>query len=635
MAIPVMKGSTVPQLNPVQVAESKAVDSSQQISSIFNDMSQFLSNRAEFEQRQKDRADMMLAMQAENEYTNKMALLNSELSQLSGENLAAHREAYKQRAWYLHDKYLESISGIKDSYIKEKSRSKINTFNTENKVRTDLAFYKNDKDLFMDAYNRNMDESVENAASYITGNLEQDSITLNNEVAKKVEEISEVGASEGWTKEHTRDEIQSRVGQLVKTSADKLATSQDFEQGGFEAYRPVLDYVKKAFDDGYLTHEQYTEISRPHEKHAVELETRMMAAEAYKKKKISGYVSVLAKNGDVNKAFLERVKGFTPNLRPEERYKFIKDMAGIAFANPNLSKEGQALVQQENDMLYTEYVVNRLGFLEDGVYRSVFNLESQNSFDINEEETLALIKEGKITRGQMFAWYHSYKRALMQESVLPNGEHVKSIGTQETQNKLHYAFSRINKLFAGAMQGEKYFVPRGHIASLSDVLVGISANTLAGKYQEPRKILGFIKWGIKQNQVQEIGKTMDYTYNLWEKYSDAELEGSWSSMSIEKQKEAVAYLSTNMVWMEMATNPEYKNMLSEDKSKIAKEKINLLSGYLFAELQKMNEEAERLGQFPVQTPVSPKVTREHGFPVLDLGFRPLIKTSRDFKQMGN
>lgn len=634
MSIPVMKGSTVPQLNPVQVAEGRAVDSSQQISSMFNDLSQFLSNRSEFEQRQKDRDDMMLAMQAENEYTNQMALLNGELSQKSGVALANSQEDYKKRAIALHDKYLQSISGISDSYIKEKSRAKINTFNAENKVRSELAFYKNKNEMFLDSYRRNMAEDNENAASYITGNLDYDAATLKNVVNKKINEISEVGVNQGWTQEQTRDEIQAQIGNFVKISAEKLATSQDFEQGGFEAYRPVLDYTKKAFEDGYLTHEQYAEISRPHEKHAVELETRMMAAEAYKKKKIPGYVSVLSKNGDVNKAFLERVKGFTPNLRPEERYKFIKDMAGIAFANPTLSKEGQALVQQENDMLYTEYVVNRLGFLEDGVYRSVFKLDSQNSFEIDEEETLALIKEGKITRGQMFAWYNSYKRSLSQGATLSNGEYVKTIGTQESQNKLFYAFSRINKLFAGAMQGEKYFVPRGHIASVSDVLVGIAANTLSGKYQEPRKILG-VRWGTKQNQVQEIGKIMDYTHNLWEKYSDVELESSWSSMSIEKQKEAVAYLATNMVWMNMATNPEYKNMLSEDKSKMAKEQINLLSGQLFNELQKMNEDVERLGQLPIQSPVSPKVTREYGVPVLDLGFRPLIKTSRDFKQMGN
>lgn len=634
MAIPIMKGSIVPQLNPVEVAEGRAVDASQQISSIFNDMSQFLSNRAEFEQRQKDRDDMMLAMQAENEYTNQMALLNSELSQKSGVALANSQEDYKKRAIALHDKYLQSISGISDSYIKEKSRAKINTFNTENKVRSDLAFYKNKNEMFLDSYRRNMEEDNENAASYITGNLDYDAVTLKNVVNKKINEISEVGVNQGWTKEQTRDEIQAQIGNFVKISAEKLATSQDFEQGGFEAYRPVLDYTKKAFEDGYLTHEQYAAISRPHEKHAVELETRMMAAEAYKKKKIPGYVSVLSDNGDVNKAFLERVKGFTPNLRPEERYKFIKDMAGISFANPNLSKEGQALVQQENDILYTEYVVNRLGFLQDGVYKSVFNLESQNSFDINEEETLELIKEGKITRGQVFAWYNSYKRALMQESILSNGEYVKSIGTQETQNKLHYAFSRINKLFAGALQGEKNFVPKGHIASRIDVITGIAFNALSGKYQEPRKILG-VRWGTKQNQVQEIGKMLDFTHNLWEKYSDAELEGSWSSWSIDKQKEALAYLATNMVWANMATNPDYKNMLAEDKQRIAKEQINLLSVDMFNELQKMKEEAEKVEEVPVQLPVDPKVTHEYGFPALDLGFRPVVKTSRDFKQMGN
>lgn len=632
MAIPIMKGSTVPQLNPVQVEEIKTVDSSKQIASIFSDATQFLSNRAEFEQRQQNRADMMLAMQAENEYTNKMALLNKELSQFSGENLAAHKEAYKQRAWYLHDKYLERISGIKDSYIKEKSRSKINTFNTENKVRTDLAFYKNDKDLFMDAYNRNMDESIENAASYMTGDLEQDSITLNNEVTKKVKEISEVGANEGWTKEHTRDEIQSRVGQLVKTGAENLATSQDFKQGGFEAYRPVLDYVKKAFEDGYLTHEQYAEISRPHEKHAVELETRMMAAEAYKKKKIPGYVSVLAKNGDVNKAFLERVKSFTPNLRPEERYKFIKDMADIAFANPTLSKEGQAEVQAINDELYRKYVIEGLDYLEDGVYRSVFNKSSQNKFDVDEEETLALIKEGKITRGQVFAWFNSYQRALMKGRTLSNGEYVKTVGTQDTQRQFLDAFSRINRLFAGALQGEDNFVPRGHIASLSDVLVGVAVNSLEGKYKEPRYILG-VRWGTKQNQVQGVGKIMDYTHNLWEKYSDDELNSAWSSMSIEKQKEAIGLIATNMAMADLAENPEYNKMSAADRETVVKEKIRLLKNALYSKLQDM-------GQVPSERQPQPVPSKNTKIVDTPFGAVPVKVTGTgvsiiDFSQMGN
>jgi hypothetical protein len=630
MAIPVMKGSIVPQLNQVEVAEGRAVDASKQISSMFNDVSQFLSNRAEFEQRQKDRDDMMLAMKAENDYTNKIALLNKELSQFSGEELEAHKEAYKQRAWFLHDKYLQKISGIRDSYIKEKSRAKINTFNTENKVRSEMIFYKNQKDMFMDSYRRNMKEDNENAASYITGNLDYDVATLKNVVDDKIKNISEIGVKDGWTKEETRDEIQAQIGEFINISAEKLATSQDFEKGGFEAYRPVLEYVRKSFEEGYLTHEQYAAISRPHEKHAVELETRMMAAEAYKKKKIRGYVSVLAKNGDVNKAFLERVKEFTPNLRPEERYKFIKDMAGIAFANPALSKEGQAQVQAYNDELYRKYVIEGLDYLEDGVYRSVFDKSSQNRFDVNEEETLALIKEGKITRGQVFAWFNSYQRELMQGATLPNGEYVKTVGTQDTQRQLLDAFSRINRLFAGALQGEDNFVPRGHTATLSDVLVGVAVNSLEGKYKEPRMFLG-IKWGTKQNQVQGVGRIMDYTHNLWEKYSDKELNAAWSSMSIEKQKEAIGFIATNMVMADLAENPEYNKMLADDREKDAKEKIRLISNALYSKLQNM-------GQVPSEKQTRPvRNTKTVNTPFGALPVRTTGTGVRfvDFSQMGN
>lgn len=630
MAVPIMKGSIVPQLNQVEVAEGRAVDASKQISSMFNDVSQFLSNRAEFEQRQKDRDDMMLAMKAENDYTNKIALLNQELSQFSGEELEAHKEAYKQRAWFLHDKYLQRISVIRDSYIKEKSRAKINTFNTENKVRYEMVFYKNQKDMFMDSYRRNMKEDNENAASYITGNLDYDVATLKNVVDEKIKKISEVGAKDGWTKEETRDEIQAQIGEFVKISAEKLATSQDFENGGFEAYRPVLDYIQNAFENGYLTHEQYAEISRPYEKHAVELETRMMAAEAYKKKKIPGYVSVLSKNGDVNKAFLERVKGFTPNLRPEERYKFIKDMAGIAFANPALSKEGQAEVQAMNDELYRKYVIEGLDYLEDGVYRSVFDKSSQNKFDVNEEETLDLIKEGKITRGQVFAWFNSYQRQLMQGATLTNGEYVKTVGTQDTQRQLLDAFSRINRLFAGALQGEKNFVPPGHTATLSDVLVGVAVNSLEGKYKEPRMFLG-IKWGTKQNQVQGVGRIMDYTYNLWEKYSDKELNAAWSSMSIEKQKEAIGFIATNMVMADLAENPEYNKMLADKREAVAKEKIRLISNALYSKLQNM-------GQVPSEKQTRP--VRNTKIVNTPFGALPVTTTDIgvsfvDFSQMGN
>ena len=630
MAVPVMEGSIVPQLNQVEVVEGRAVDASKQISSMFNDVSQFLSNRAEFEQRQKDRDDIMLAMKAENDYTNKIALLNKELSQFSGEELDAHKEAYKQRAWFLHDKYLQKISGIKDSYIKEKSRTKINTFNTENKVRSEMIFYKNQKDMFMDSYRRNMKEDNENAASYITGNLDYDVATLKNVVDDKIKNISEIGAKDGWTEEQTRDEIQAQIGEFVNISAEKLATSQDFEKGGFEAYRPVLEYVRKAFEEGYLTNEQYAAISRPHEKRAVELETRMMAAEAYKKKKIRGYVSVLSNNGDVNKAFLERVQGFTPNLRPEERYKFIKDMADIAFANPALSKEGQAEVQAYNDELYRKYVIEGLDYLEDGVYRSIFDKSSQNKFDVNEEEALALIKEGKITRGQVFAWFNSYQRELMQGATLTNGEYVKTVGTQDTQRQLLDAFSRINRLFAGALQGEKNFVPPGHTATLSDVLVGVAVNSLEGKYQEPRRIFG-IKWGTKQNQVQGVGRIMDYTYNLWEKYSNQELNAAWSSMSIEKQKEAIGFIATNMVMADLAENPEYNKMLAADRETAAKEKIVLLKNALYSKLQDM-------GRVPSEKQTQPVTkTKTVNTP---FGALPVRTTSTgvrfvDFSQMGN
>ena len=327
MAIPIAEGSIKPQFQAPRAAQGKAVDFSQNIQQIGEQVANTIQGIQDFKTAQEEQT----ANDAITLYSYQMMNLNTKLKTMKGKDAVAFAPKYKEEAKKYHAQFLSNIGGT-SSKVARAANDKINNFNMSNQEQ--FALYTEGERI--ESEGQSLDASHDALTSLhlegYTGDALADAAKFYTFTKKCDEYALKKAALIGMASDPAyvlQKQKEARV-VFMKQAVDKI-----IRENGNRKALAFLDLI-----EGYIPEDERWEIGRERSLSQLKIE-------------VTKYPERFVKDGKINEAYLS--DRYFPFLKPEDRL-FAYHAAKKEKTDPKISDAASNFFIAEANKLVRDYM---------------------------------------------------------------------------------------------------------------------------------------------------------------------------------------------------------------------------------------------------------------------------------------